>query len=479
MEKTLEKAKRLPTTFEAYAVVLAMVIILAVGSAVFGMELKVLLLFCAAINQILAYRCGYNFEDSIKLYSQKISDLAGTLVIMLLIGFVIGTWMLAGTAPALVCWLSSLISPKFILVFSFLLTGIMSSLIGSSFATMGTLGVVMFSTAIAQGIPAGMAAAAVICGANIGQFISPLADVVSFISGLNKISIYRHIKNLVPPVIIACVISLVFYFVAGMKYSSTSTSLEAVAQLQESVKASFNTNPVVILPLVIALVMCFLKVNPAIALFTSGVSAMLVAVFIQHTPFSNCIDAAWYGFDSSYMLESEVSESFAEFLNRGGSASMADGILFILVAMLTMSILEKAGVFEVIQKTVLSKANSVSKLAIVTSLFASLFTVVTCDSYTTSAVMATSLRRMYVDAGYNPEKIASLGTAWCFTIEQIMPWSFIAVYSASVYGVQVLDFVPGCIFYYALSIALLVMTICGYNNERVGVDFDKEEVVKA
>lgn len=111
--------------------------------------------------------------------------------------------------------------------------------------------------------------------------------------------------------------------------------------------------------------------------------------------------------------------------------------------------------------------------------YAVVLTVVTCDSYTTSAVMATSLRRMYVDAGYNPEKIASLGTAWCFTIEQIMPWSFIAVYSASVFGVQVLDFVPGCIFYYALSIALLVMTICGYNNERVGVDFDKEEVVKA
>jgi len=67
--------------------------------------------------------------------------------------------MISGTAPALVNWLSKLIAPKFILLLSFLLTGIMSSLIGSSFATMGTLGIVMFSTATAQGIPAGMAAA--------------------------------------------------------------------------------------------------------------------------------------------------------------------------------------------------------------------------------------------------------------------------------------------------------------------------------
>lgn len=471
---TKNREKRLPKPVEAYGIVLIMIIILFVGSALFGMELKVLLLVCAALNQLLAYRCGYSWNDTMRVFSQKISDLSGTLVVILGIGFVIGAWMISGTAPALVNWLSMLIAPKYILLFSFLLTGIMSSLIGSSFATMGTLGVVMFSTAIAQGIPAGMAAAAVICGSNVGQFISPLADVTNYISGLNKISLYEHIKQLALPVGIACAISLIFYYIVGMSYSATTGSLAAVQELRQNIMANFNLNPVVIVPLLLALVLCFLKIAPAIVLFLSGIVAVIIAMLVQNASLTNCISAVWYGFDSSYMLNGgEISESFAAFLNRGGSFSMADGILFILVAMLTMSILEVAGVFTVIQNTALKKANSIGKLATITAAFASLFTVVTCDSYTTSAVMATSLRKMYVDVGYHPKKIASIGTAWCFMVEQIIPWSFIAVYSASVYGVNVVDFIPGCIFYYALAVATLLLTYLGVDNERVGKDFDE------
>lgn len=469
------KEKRLPTTVEAYGIVVIMIVILAVGSAVFGLELKVLLLFCAAVNQILAYHCGYSFDDCIGLYCDKIRDLAGTLIVMVCIGAVIGTWMISGTAPALVCWLSALIAPKYILFFAFLLTGIMSSLIGSSFATMGTLGIVMFSTAIAQGIPAGIAASAVICGSNVGQLISPLADVTSFVAGLNKVPLYRYIRNNAGPTIGACVISLVFYFIVGMRYSVMDSTIDTVIELQSNVTANFSVSPLVALPLVVALAMCFLKCNPAISLFLSSVCAMIVAVFVQHVPFAFCVDAAWYGYDSSYMLNAEIPESFANFLNRGGASSMADGIMFILVAMLTMAILEKIGVFDVIQRTVLGKANTIRKAATVNALFASAFTVVTCDSYTTSAVAATSLRKMYIAAGYHPEKIATITTAWAFTVEQILPWSFIAVYSAAVYGVQVIDFVPGCVFYYALSAITLLMTYFGINNVKIGPDFEKED----
>lgn len=476
-EITKEKKVRLPSVVEAYGIVAVMVVILGGGSAVFGLEIKVLLLVCAALNQILARRCNKTWDDSIQLFTQKLSDLSGTLVVMLGIGFVIGAWMIAGTAPALVNWLSMLIAPKYILVFAFVLTGIMSSLIGSSFATMGTLGIVMFSTAIAQGIPAGIAAAAVICGSNVGQFISPLADCVSFIAGLNKIDIYKHIKGFVLPVAISAAVSVVFYLVYGLQFDTSGADVGAIQTLQENISVNFNLNPIVVVPLLLALVMCFLKIAPAIVLFCSGVVAVVIAMIFQHATLADCVSAVWYGFDSSTMLSgAEISEEFAMFLNRGGSYSMADGILFIIVAMLAMSILESAGVFTVIQNTALKKVSSIRGLATVTAVFAGLFTVATCDSYTTSAVTAVSLRKMYVDAGYHPKKIASIGTAWCFTVEQIMPWSFLAVYSASVYGVQVLDYVPGCVFYYGVAIMTLVLTYLGVDNERIDETFRVQEL---
>lgn len=471
-----KSVRHLPTTFEAYGIILLMILILGIGSAILGIEIKVLLMLCAAINLLLAKKCGNTWNDSIFLFSQKIADLSGTFIVMIGIGFVIGAWMISGTAPALVNWLSKLIAPKFILLLSFLLTGIMSSLIGSSFATMGTLGIVMFSTAIAQGIPAGMAAAAVICGSNVGQYISPLADCVSYISGINKIDIYEYIKNFALPVVISVIISAIFYFFYGIRFGAGRTNADSIITLQQNISENFNLNIVVVIPLVLALIMCFLKITPAIVLFCSGIVAIFIAIFVQNASLFDCTTAVWYGFDSASMLEgTEISQDFASFLDRGGVYSMSDGILFILIAMLTMSILEQSGVFTVIQNTLLKGATSINKLASITALFGSMFTVVTCDSYTTSAVMATSLRKMYVDAGYHPKKIASIGTAWCFMVEQILPWSFLAVYSASVYGVQVLDYVPGCIFYYSVALVTLLLTYMGVDNKKIDASFKMNE----
>ena len=53
-------------------------------------------------------------------------------------------------------------------------------IIGTSSATMGTIGVIMLGVATIQGINPGIAAAAVISGSFIGQVCSLLADMVNY-----------------------------------------------------------------------------------------------------------------------------------------------------------------------------------------------------------------------------------------------------------------------------------------------------------
>ena len=466
-----ENSKRMPKKSEAFTAIGLMVAILTLGSAVMGLEIKVLLIISAACNILIARRCGYTFSDIEKTFARKISEMSGTLVVMIAIGFLIGTWMISGTAPALAYWLSKLISPSQILFFSFLLTTIMSGLIGSSFATMGTLGVVMFNTAIAQGTPAGMVAAAVICGSNFGQYFSPIADVTTFVAGLNKITIWEHLKQLRIPAILSAILSAIFYLIYGMKYSGGTATLESVHALCEDISVNFNIGIAAGIPLVIAILLCALKTAPAVSLFVSGFSAIIIAMVFQGASFVDCISAAWYGFDSSNMLNGEISSTLSVLVDRGGSISMADGILFILVAIFAMSVLETMGAFEVIQATLLKGVHTFRGLIITSSVFSALFTVVTCDSYTTNAVAATSLRGMYIKAGYNPKPIAALSISWAFLVEQILPWSFIAVYSASVYGVEVLDFVPGVVFFYFMAAITTIMFLLGKGKETVSSDF--------
>ncbi len=469
------RAKRKPTPAETYLAIATMVAILMIGSAIIGIDIKVLLIACSAINLLLAYRCGYGWSDVETTFSRKISEMSGALLIIIAIGFVIGSWMVSGTVPALAYWLSSVIAVDFILPCAFILTGIMSCLIGSSFAVMGTLGIVLFNTAVAQGIDPGMAAAVVICGSNVGQFTSPLADVSSAISGFNRLTVYEHLHQLRKPVILACIISVVAYFVIGTTMGGGSSDLAAAGALREEIAQFFNLNPLVVLPLVLAIGMCILKMPPALALFASGFVAIVVAMGIQGVPFVDAAMCAWSGYDVTVMLpDAHMSEMLFGFLNRGGAVSMADGVMFILVAMATVSVLETIGIFDVIQETALRGAKTIRSLTVSTSLFSALFTCVTCDSYTTNAVAATSLRGAYIKAGYNPKTIDMLAISWAFMVEQILPWTFIAVYSGSVYGVEVLAYAPGCIFYFAMCLIVTVMPFIGLGYEKIDENFVDE-----
>ena len=453
-----ERPLRMPTSFEAYFTIAFMIVVIGVGASVFEANIKVLLLICAAVNILIAYRCGVTWEAIEKNIGETVGGLGSTIVIILLIGFVISSWMVSGTAPALVYWLSALISAKYIIVLSFVLTTIMSMLIGTSFATMGTLGIVMFSAGIAQGLPAGVVAAAVICGANVGQFLSPLADCVSFNAGVNKISIYKHIKLLSKPVMISVILSVVFFFFCGIKFTATGIgSTESIELLRSEIAANFNVSMITILPLVLAIVLCFLKAPPAIALFSSGILALVIGTFVQGFGIVESIEAAWSGFNSSMLGNANISENLANFLNRGGSFSMADSVLFMVLAMGAMGILEIAGVFKVIQNALFKNVTNAKHLTITTALFSSIFTVITTNSWTACAVTAEAMREPYIKAGNDPGPISAITAACTYMVEQFLPWAFLAIYSASVFGITVLDYVPWAVFFPLVAILTIVI----------------------
>lgn len=452
-----EKEIRKPTRIEAYLIIILMLIIIGIGASVFDANIKILLIICAACNLVLAWRCGYTWKKIEEKMGETVGGLASTIVVMLGIGFVISTWMFSGTAPALVYWLGALVSPNIIMVLSFVLTGIMSLMIGSSFATMGTLGIVLFSAGIAQGLPAGVMAAAVICGANVGQYLSPLADCVSYNAGINKISIYKHIKMLAVPVIISTLLTAVFYAICGFSFTHSGTvSLDAINALRTEISQNFNINILCILPLLVALILCFLKTPPALALFSSGFVAIIIGMITQKFSFLDGLETAWSGFNSSILNNSSISEDLVTFLNRGGSFSLADSIFMMVIAMITVDILGGIGVFEVIRDSLLKNVQNARHLTLTTAVFSSVFTVITTNSWTSCAVTTEAMRDSYHKAGYVSDSISAVTAACTYMVEQFLPWAFLAIYSASVYGVTVGDYVPWAVFFPFVTISTII-----------------------
>uniref|UniRef100_UPI00359C704E Na+/H+ antiporter NhaC family protein n=1 Tax=Faecalicatena contorta TaxID=39482 RepID=UPI00359C704E len=285
-----------------------------------------------------------------------------------------------------------------------------------------------------------------------------MADCVSYSAGINKIGIYKHIKLLTVPVVLATVLTIIFYAVCGMKFTSSGiVSLEAVEALRGEIAANFNISILCILPLVIAIVLCFLKTPPAVALFTSGFIAVIVGVITQKFSFLAGLEAAWSGFDSSILKNENLSGNIISFLNRGGSFSMADSILFMVIAMITMEILGGIGVFTVIRNSLFKNVTNSRHLTITTAVFSSIFTVITTNSWTSCAVTTEAMRDSYHRAGFSAATISAVTAACTYMVEQFLPWAFLAIYSASVFGVTVGDYVPWAVFFPFVTVITVIL----------------------
>lgn len=461
MKETAMKTKRKPTIMEAYATIVFMLFVVGFGTGKLGLDLKMMLIVCTAFNMVMAVVCHNTWKDIETGIVRKITAMGGCFLILMGIGFLVGTFMMSGTLPVLVSWLAGLISPKIIIVLSFVLCGILSLCIGSSFAAMGTLGVVMFSVANVQGLPVGPTAAAVICGCWLGQYISPVADIVNCAASSNKITTNQYMKDMLLPCGISTALTLVFFVVLGMKYGG-SASAEALAGVQSfiaDVRANFNTSIVVILPLVAAIVLSLMKVNTIIVLFGSGFLALILGVLVQGFSFAACIGAAYSGFSTgTFFPEVEMTAELSSLLNRGGIFSMGDSVLFLLCALACVGTMDVIGVFDVVQETLFRDTNGAGKLTLVSTLVMLLFGLCTADPYPPAIVGADLLKKPYVKAGYDPRKAAVVSMGCGLLTTMCLPWSFCAWYSGNIYGATLGQFFPYAPLFWLVPVVTVILS---------------------
>lgn len=467
--KEKKRVHRAPTIFEAYFTIACMLIIIGVGNGVLGFDLKMMLVVCTAVNMLIAWKCGADWNEMQEGIVAKITSMGGCFLILIGIGFLIGCCMISGTMPLLVSWLAGLISPKYCLILSFVLLSVLAMAVGSSFAAMGTLGVVMFSVASLQGIPAGMAAAAIICGSWYGQYISPVADIVNCSAQVNKMTTNELIADMIKPLGIATVITVIWFFVLGlMNTGGGPGNMESVQAFIADVQSNFNTDPILILPIVLAIVLSVLKVPTVLVLFGSGFAALVMGVIFQGYNISDVIAGGYSGFSADVFLPGrEISAELATLVNRGGMFSMADSLVFMFCALSCVGLMDVIGVFDVIQTTIFKDIKSPGKLTLISMLAILLFGVVTADPYPPVIVSHDLLEKPFEKAGYDPKKAGSIALSGCLLTTLCLPWSFCAFYSGNVYGVTIGQFFPYAILFPLVPIMVVVLSFLGIGNKKL------------
>lgn len=361
MEK-MEKVKKRPTT--AFAVIGFLLIIAVLVLLInLGVNTTVSLFVATVVAAVLALCLNMSWNDIEEKIKSVIADGTPTFIIVIMVGMLVGIWMAGGTVPALMYYGVKLISPTILVPLAFLLCSITSIFTGTSFGSVATMGLAMVGVATTTSIPVPLVIGAVVCGAWLGDKMSPMSDTTNMASGVSKVPLYDHIGSMMYTTLPAALIALVLFTIAGLTYSGTSIDTAKADLICKTLAANFNINPILILPAILVLLVSVFKLPALLGMGLTVVVSTVFSMLFQHLSFVELMNYAFTGFK----IKTGVA-IVDPMLNRGGVTSMTELLVIFLVASVLGAIITASGILDVIAKNVLLKIIKNRIMLIVVSL---------------------------------------------------------------------------------------------------------------
>lgn len=303
---------------EPFAPVIALLLLL-VGAAVFGLYLGWALMAGAILFTLDAKRHGRTWGQVGNMLAQGLKKAWIVVQVLLVIGLLTASWISCGAIPCLVRLGALVIRPHVFLLCTFWLCAVMSFLLGTSFGTANTMGVVMMTLARAGGVSLPMTAGAILCGIYVGDRCSPMSSSLLLLSTLTETELYDNVGMTIRSMLVPFVAAS-----GGYLLCSVLSPLSAAATgLGEQLEAGFNLSPVVLLPTVAVLVLCLMRKPVKLAMAVSVILACLLAVFFQRMPALELAKTLVFGY---HLPE---TEPLSTILHGGGLSSMVTSIVIV------------------------------------------------------------------------------------------------------------------------------------------------------
>jgi NhaC family Na+:H+ antiporter len=211
---TVEKAK--PTFVQSLITLIAIALFLGVGYGVYHLNAEILLIAAAGVAGVIALRLGYNYKEIEAGIIESMMKGMPAMLIVIVVGALIGSWIAAGTIPMLIYYGLELISPKFFLLTACVVSSVVSLVTGTSYGTVGTIGVAFIGIAAGLNIPLDHAAGAIVGCAYFGDKLSPFSDTTNLAPIAARSNLFDHIKHMLWTTTPAWLIGLLVYFTMGL-----------------------------------------------------------------------------------------------------------------------------------------------------------------------------------------------------------------------------------------------------------------------
>lgn len=416
---------------------------------------QIALLIAAGVAAVIGMRLGHKWADIEQGIILGISNAMIAILILLLVGALIGTWMLAGTVQSLIYYGLLLISSEWFFAAACLVCGIAAMSIGSSWTVAGTLGVAFMAMAMAMQLDPAITAGAVISGAYFGDKLSPLSDTTNLASAVTDTQLFTHIRNLLWTTVPSFAIALVLFMFMGGE--ETLASAQSIQDTMVGLQENFDLGVHLLVPVALVFVLAWRRIPalPTIAIgaLVGGVFAVLfqgeaVSRFIKMEDISNVersLIAVWTALFDGYVSETG-NEAMDSLLTRGGMSSMLNTVWLILCAMTFGSVMEKVGLLQRILSAILHSVESTTGLIITTVFTCIGANVMTADQYIAIVLPGRMYKLEYARRGLASQNLSRTLEDSATLTSPLIPWNTCGAYMAGTLGVATLSYMPYAFF---------------------------------
>ncbi|MDO5515370.1 Na+/H+ antiporter NhaC [Staphylococcus xylosus] len=437
--------------------------------AVLEKEPHIPLLIGTAVAILITMLHGYEFSEVEEMMYKGIRHALPAIVIIILVGLVIGSWIGSGVVATMIYYGLQLIDPRYFLAVVIILCGIVALAIGSSWSTMATVGVASMGIGISMGISPGMVAGAVICGSYFGDKMSPLSDTTNLASGLTGVDLFEHIKHMFYTTIPALVISLIAFFFIGQRFGGRNFDAKNIKDILATMQDNFLITPWLLLIPIIVIALVVVKVPAIPAICVGIILGFFAQIFLQGGSITEALTALQTG----YTIESG-NKLVDELFNRGGLESMFYTISLTLVAMTFGGVLEYSGMLTALIAVILKVAKSTGSL-IASVIISCIGTNFTCSEQYISIIVPS---RMYIntfkDKKLHPKNLSRALEDGGTLTSVFVPWNTCGVFIASTLGVSVVEYAPFAILNYTVPIISIIFGYIGF--KIIGLDESESEL---
>ncbi len=457
---------RRPTLFEALIPIVFMVFALIVGIFIYDTDPHIPLLLSAGVATIVAFRLGFKWWEIEKGMLDAVRLALQAVVILMVIGTIIGSWIAGGIVPTMIYYGLDILSPSYFLVAACAISAIVSIASGNAWTAAGTIGIAIMGIGHGLGINPAMVAGAVISGVYFGDKISPLSETTNLAPGIVGGELFEHIKHMLFTTVPALVISLILFAILDFKYSGQGAGLSEVQLLQAELNDIFIISPWLLIVPMFVIVMMVFKIPALPGLTIGSILGAICAIIVQKVPIGEAINVLYYG----YSVDTDVAV-VDSLLNNGGIESVMFTISLIIIAMCFGGVLEFTKIFEVIVEGIMTFARSTGSLISATVATCITANVVGCEQYMSIIIPGRMYADEYKKRGLKSKNLSrTLEDAGTMT-SPLVPWNTCGVFMAATLGVPTFSYLP---FAFLCLISPLIAVIYGFTGFKISYKKEKQ-----